>query len=53
MGEPWRMAGCECPSEAKARERCNRQWTRCNERLRYLRPSAQPADAPPKPESGR
>jgi hypothetical protein len=63
VAEPWRMAGCECPEDAKPRERCNRQWTRCNERLRYLRPnipdlkidpaSVDPADAGPGPSGFR
>jgi hypothetical protein len=37
--QAWRLAGCACPDDAKARERCNSKWIRCNERLAYLRPT--------------
>lgn len=34
--DTWRMAGCACPMDAKAKERCDRHWTRCNERMQWL-----------------
>lgn len=35
--DTWRVAGCECPATSKAKDRCDRHWTRCNARLQWLR----------------
>ena len=37
MPEPWRVPGCACPADSKDEDRCDARWSRCNERLGYLR----------------
>ena len=34
---PWRVPGCQCPSDSKPGDRCDARWSRCSARITYLR----------------